>query len=497
MGDLFQELKRRKVFRVAAAYVVIAWLLIQVTSTVLPTFNAPDWVNQSIILLFVIGFPVTIFLAWAYELSPDGIKSEADVQSVSDKPAVKLEENNADNVFDFSAPDKPSIAILPFKSLGSDPEYDFLAEGIRFGIQATLVQVSGLFLINAVALNAYRNTEKSPVTAGVELDVDYILEGSVQQSGDKVRLAVQLTDIHNQQTVWAQHYDGILDDVFNLQDEITREVVSSLNVKLLDSEIARIWFEKLISPEAREYYYRGLMYFYELNNKDNAHAREMFEQLYCVEPESVFGPGGVALTHWLDGFVGWTADPEGSMAQAAEWAVKAMEYEDNNGLGHAVYGYTQLLEGNYDEALEICTKGVKLRASCPVAHGLLGIVLNYSGQPELAINRAKEALLLEKGYPVWLINLLAAAYRDSGEIKFSISAALEAIKLHKDNEARLILCSDYGRMGEAEKAQSIAAEITANDPGFTLAGYVRSHPYKDPGILENILSNLRLAGLPE
>ena len=399
--------------------------------------------------------------------------------------------------FEFSAPDKPSIAILPFNSIGSDPDQDFLADGIRFGVQASLVQLSGLFLVNAAALNAYRQTEKSSVAAGLELDVRYILEGSVHQAGNRVRVTVQLTEVSDKHTIWAEHYDGVLDDVFNFQDDITREVVASLNVKLRDSETGRIWFGKLSSPEAREYYYRGSIYFYELNKDDNALARQMFEKLYQVQADSVTGPGNIALTHWIDGFFNWTDPQDQSMDQAAEWAKKAMEYKDNNGLGHAVYGYVQLLSGNYDAALKTCLAGVRLRSSCPVAHGLLGLVLNYGGDSEAAANSAKEALKLEKSFPIWLINLLATAYRDSGKIELSIPAANESMKREQGNDARLILCSDYLRLSKPDEARSIADEIRAADPEFGLAAYAKSQPYKNPATLDNLISSLRTAGLPD
>ena len=424
------------------------------------------------------------------------LAGEKDSAAPSPRATSQPTQTDVDDVFEFSAPDRPSIAILPFKSLGSDPDQDYLADGIRFGIQATLVQLSGLFLVNAPTLNAYRDTELSTIAAGTELDVRYILEGAVQQAGNKVRATVQLIDVQDQQTVWAETYDRVLDDVFELQDEITREVVSALNVKLLNSESGRVWIGKLSSSEAREYYYRGSSYLYELNVHDNARAREMFEQLYSVQPDCVIGPSYVAITHWLDDFFAWNETPDKSSKLAIEWAIKAMKYEDNNGIGHAIYGYYQLLQGHYDSALETCSKSVELRASCPVAHGLLGLVLIYSGDPESAVSSAKEALKLERVYPPWLINVLATAYRDSGKLEYSIPAALESIKHQEGNEARLILCSDHMRMSKPDEARRVAEDIMASDPAFTLAAYAQSQPYKDSATLDNLISSFRSAGLP-
>jgi class 3 adenylate cyclase/TolB-like protein/Flp pilus assembly protein TadD len=399
---------------------------------------------------------------------------------------------------EFSVPDRPSVAILPFKSLGSDPDQDYLADGIRLGIQATLVQLSGLFLVNAPALNTYRDSDATATSVGTELDVRYILEGAVQQAGDRIRVTVQLTDVDTKQTIWAERYDRIVDDVFKLQDEITREVISALNIKLIKAESYRVWFEKITSPEAREYFYRGSSYLYGGNKEDNALARQMYEELYRVQPDSVIGPSNISITHWLDAFFNWTDNPDESIRQAAEWAKKAMQYDDNNGIGHAVYGHLQLLDGQYDEALTACSKGVELRASCPVAHGLMGLVLNYCGDARMAVKSLREALQLEKIYPAWMINVLAVAYRDCGEVELSISAAKESMRLNpQKDDAQLILCSNYKLAADHEQARSTADNIIASNPTFRLADYAKRQPYKHPAPLNRVIDALREAGLPE
>ena len=399
---------------------------------------------------------------------------------------------------EFSVPDRPSVAILPFKSLGSDPDQGYLADGIRLGIQATLVQLSGLFLVNAPALNTYRDSDATATSVGTELGVRYVLEGAVQQAGDRIRATIQLTDVDTKQAIWTERYDRIVNDVFKLQDEITREVISALNIKLIKTESYRVWFGKIASPEAREYFYRGSSYLYGGNLEDNALAREMYEGLYRVQPDSVIGPSNISITHWLDAFFNWTDNPDESIRQAAEWAKKAMQYDDNNGIGHAVYGHLLLLDGQYDEALTACSKGVELRASCPVAHGLMGLVLNYCGDARMAVKSLREALQLEKIYPAWMINVLAVAYRDCGEVELSISAAKESMRLNpQKDDAQLILCSDYKLAADHEQARSTADNIIASNPTFSLADYAKRQPYKHPAPLNRVIDALREAGLPE
>jgi len=404
----------------------------------------------------------------------------------------------ASSALEFAPPDRPSVAILPFKSLGFDPDKDYIADGIRFGISASLVQLSGLFLVHAPVLNGYREKDLTAPSVGAELEVRYVLEGAAQQAGDRIRVTVQLTDVDAKQTIWAERYDRVLDDVFQLQDEITREVISSLNIKLVTNERNRIWFAKLTSPEAQEFYYRGASHFYELNKDDNAIARQMFEGLFRVQPDSDVGPSNIAATHWLDAFLGWTDASAGSMEQAATWSKKAMQYENNNGIGHAVFGYLQLLDGKHEDALAICSKGAVLRSSCPVAHGLLGLVLNFCGDAEAAVKSVREALSIEKVYPAWLIDILAAAYRDCGEVELSIPTAKESLRLNpQNNDARLILCSDYNLAADHAQARRVADEIIDSDPAFRLSAYAKSQPYKNPAALERLIASLREAGLPD
>jgi class 3 adenylate cyclase/TolB-like protein len=402
------------------------------------------------------------------------------------------------HTLDFALPSRPTIAILPFKNLGSDQGQDYLADGVRLGIQATLVQLSGMFLVNASAMNSFKDTNTTPMEAGDTLDVQYILDGAVQQSGDRVRVTVQLTDVAGNRTQWAEKYDRVIDDVFKLQDEITQEVISELDVQLISGEINRIWFDRLTSPKAREYYYRGCSHLYGNNRADNAAARRMFEKLYEVQPNVVHGPSNVAITHWLDFFFGWSDDLENSKDEARAWAEKAIKYEDNNGMGFVVLGHLKLLEGDHEDALDLSAKGIELRFCCPVAHGVHGMILNYAGEGRTAVKCAREALNLERIYPSWLITILATAYRDSGAINLSVPAARESARLEPDStDARLVLCSDYEMAGEHEKAGEMASEILATTPSFTLANFAKTQPYKNTEALQTLVGALRAAGLPE
>jgi class 3 adenylate cyclase/lipopolysaccharide biosynthesis regulator YciM len=400
--------------------------------------------------------------------------------------------------FEFRAAERPSIAILPFKNLSGDPAQDYLAEGLRLGILSSLIQLSGLFLITTNAVNGYRGRDIPAAQAGSEVGVRYVLDGAVQQAGNRIRATLQLTDVQTGEFVWAERYDRVLDDLFEMQDEITQEVIISLDVQLLGREGDRIWFNKLTSSEARELWLRGISHLYAGTKDDNAAAQRIAEQLHQVQPEAMHGVAISALTHWLDVFFGWTGPDARSAERAAEWAEKTIQYEDNNGFGHIVLGHLQLFEGRHDEALENCRIAAELRSSCPFAHGLLASAQTFCGDPQGAVENAREALQIERIYPPWMVNVLAAAYRDDGKVNLSIPAAREAARLDpRQTEARIILCSDYELKNAHDEARRLAGEIVEIDPSFRLSRYAESQPYKNPATREHLIETLRAAGLPE
>ena len=399
---------------------------------------------------------------------------------------------------DFPTPQKPSIAILPFNDLSGGADQGYLPDGLRLGIQATLVQLAGLFLVNAPAVVQYRNSGVSAVQAGQNLKVDFVLDGAVQQAGDRVRATLELTDVTANRIIWAKNFDSVLDDVFRLQDEITREVIGSLHVELQIGEAGRVWFSKLTSPEARECFYRGLNDLYVGTKEANASSRRYFEELHRIQPDVVNGPSNVAVTHWLDAFFGWTDPGAGSLEQATAWARRAITYEENDGLGHGVLGHALLLAGDYDEAMRICRTGVDYRASCPLTHGQFAIVSQYSGDAATAVQFATGAIHLERNYPIWLINVLASAYRDAGHLERSIPAAQQSVRLDpQKTDGRVILCSDYSLAGQDAEARRMAEEIIAIAPRFRISAYAKTQPYREAAALERVLESLHRAGLPD
>lgn len=398
----------------------------------------------------------------------------------------------------LSLPSRPAIVIMPFRNLNETGENDYIADGIGLGIQTLMVQLSGLFLINASSDQDYRNGTKNASEVARDLPVRFTLEGAAQRVGGRVRVSVHLTDLQDNTVVWAERYDRDLEDVFALQDEITREVVSSLNIELFGRDFERTVTRDLSGDGAWEYFLRGVSHIYKFSKNDNACARQMFEELYSLKPKKVHGPAYIALTHWIDVTRGWSDAPTDALRQAGEWAKKAMQYRDNDGLGYIIMSYIRLQQGQHDEAMALCEKAIEYRANCPATLGQIATVKLYCGDAQGAVKSARDALSVRIMHPPLLVNLLATAYRDCGEIDLSISTAEEAVRLDPLLSDHLAtLCSSLVIAGNKLEAHRLAEEILSVDPHFRISDFAAKHPYKDRSKRMALEETLRFVELPE
>ncbi len=389
-----------------------------------------------------------------------------------------------------------SLMILPFKNLNADPEPEAVVDGFRLSIQSTLVKLSGLFLVNAPIAETYRHRQVSAIQAGNEVGIRYVLEGAVQMTNDRIRVTVQLTDAPAAQVIWADRYDRVLDDIFELQDDITTQVAVALEVTFVSGGL--MWWENLPTWQTRQYVLRGLSYLYKGNEHDNALARQMFEEAEKMLPDQPQALAQQALTHWFDAFQNWSKDPEQSVERATELAQKAVALGDPDGFGHVVLGHVRLFQRRYDEALSLCEESTTRRPSCPLAHGIFADVLHYCGKPERAIKQIKKAARHERIYLPWMAHVLAESYRDTGQIIPSIRIAQESLRLDpEDLGGHVILCTDYSLLNQPVDARRVVQEILSTDPSFSITRYVEKQPYKDSATLEMVVSALREAGLPD
>ena len=307
-------------------------------------------------------------------------------------------------------PTKPSLAVLPFVNLSDDPDQDYFAEGLSADINSDLVKLSGLFLISQTTTQLYAKKEIVPQDVGRELGVRHILVGTVRRAGNRVRITAQLVDTGTAEPLWADRFDGGLDDLFTLQDEITEKIVTALDVQLVHGETARLFHRSIRKPQARDLLYRALPFVFS-DQKGHLHeAQRLLDEAARIEPESPIPPSFAAWSHYWEARLGLSDSPTASLSAAAALADRAIELDDPSGLSFMLKSTIHLMRREHDEALNASERALEHRPSCPWAYVLKGNICNYTGNPSEAIDLAKQAIRLTPLFPPLFPAVLATGH---------------------------------------------------------------------------------------
>jgi TolB-like protein/Tfp pilus assembly protein PilF len=366
IDNFFAELKRRNVYKVAVAYAVVSWLLIQAASILFPTYEAPSWVMKVFIAMLLLGFPVALILAWAFELTPEGIKRAEDVltnESITPRTGRKLvgitialaivaaglllfqftrshSSSSAANpsVAATSTIPEKSIAVLPFQNLSRDPDNAYFADGIQDEILTRLSKIADLKVISRTSTQHYKSAPENLPEIARLLGVAHILEGSVQKSGDAVRVNVQLIKAANDSHLWADTFDRKLTDIFSVESEVAKAIAEQLRAKLTGQEEQVIAAKPTDNPQAYDAYLRGLAYSLK---PFNASANLLGAQKYLKEAVQLDPKFALAwaLLSYVDagGYRTRSLQPTVALREEARQAAEtALSLQPN--LGEAVHG---------------------------------------------------------------------------------------------------------------------------------------------------------------
>ncbi len=336
----YRELRRRKVIRVAIVYAFVAWALVEVASVVFPGLLLPDWTVRLVIALAIIGFPIALVMAWALELTPDGIKGDAgDSEPVQEVVTAKPTAAKKDD-------ERRSIAVLPFLNLSNDPENEYFSDGMAEEILNLLCKLPQLTVASRTSAFSFKGKDVALNIVAEQLGVDVILDGSVRRSGDRVRITAQLIDGKSDRHLWSETYDRELKDVFAVQDEIANQIVEALEIKLTPTQQRSI--QKKASTgnmDAYDFYLRG-RYFFERGEAN--HALQMFEKAIELDPEYALAWAGAADSHvWIDM---WGRETQENLEAADNFSRRALKLAPEMAEAHASRGYALSMNGQYAEA---------------------------------------------------------------------------------------------------------------------------------------------------
>ncbi|HEY4283920.1 MAG TPA: hypothetical protein VGM62_12715, partial [Chthoniobacterales bacterium] len=372
--NFFSELKRRNVYKVAVAYVVVAWLLIQVATQVFPFFEIPNWAVRLVVLLLILGFPVAFILAWAFDVTPEGIKRTPDVPTGAGTRQTGrklmiitacvglfaaallmfqlMRKTTSPAATINVGTESKSVAVLPFENLSSDKENAFFAQGIQDEIITTLSRISGLRVISRTSTAQYQSAPANLREIAKELHAANILEGSVQKSGERVHINVQLIQADTDAHLWAQSYDRELIDIFGVEGEVAKSIADSLQATLSPQEKERVETKPTTNPDAYVLYLRGRDYQARPDNflQDFESAARLYEQAIALD--SNFALAHARLSAVASNIYHWYHPTEEIKQKARIEANESLRLQPALGEGHLALGlYFYYEESQYDEAL--------------------------------------------------------------------------------------------------------------------------------------------------
>jgi TolB-like protein/Tfp pilus assembly protein PilF len=512
--NFFAELKRRNVYKVAVAYAVLAWLLIQVATQVFPFFEIPNWGVRLIVLFIVIGFPIALILAWAFELTPEGIKRAEDVdvnKSIARKTGRKLDffiiavlllvigillfQRFHPSVSPtVSSSLEKSIAVLPFENLSRDPDNAYFTEGVQEEILTRLAKIADLKVISRTSTQRFQSKPANLSEIAKQLGVANILEGSVQCSADQVRVNVQLIKVATDAHLWADTFDRKLSDVFAVESDIATTIAETLQAKLSSSEKTAIAKRPTANTEAYELYLRGRFFWNKRTAADLRTAIEYFNQALGKDPTYALAYAGLADSYDLLPAYG-AASPADSFPQAKAAAEKALELDDTLAEAHtSLAGVLNDYDFDFEQSLKEFERAIQLNPNYATAHHWYGELLGVTGRFNEGIAELKRAQELDplsliinadlggelytwaRQYDKAIEQLrktiemdprfyyahwhLGMALQLKGQLSEAIAEYRKAVELNDNAFVLVLLGQAYARTGQREEAQKILARLS-------------------------------------
>src|SRR5437867_10003630 len=420
MNNFFAELKRRNVYKVAVAYAVVGWLLVQVTTQVFPIFEIPNWALRLIVLAIIIGFPIALVMAWAFELTPEGIKRTEDVDlaqvrtkahgwiyivvvgavvsislffigryTVGNKTTPRLSET----AIGSSIPQK-SIAVLPLLNESGDPRDEYFSDGLSEELIAALAQISGLKVIGRSSSFRFKDRKEEPKTIGEKLGVSTLLDGTVRKQGDRVRIVAELVNAADGIQLWTRTFDRELKDIFAVQAEIAKAVAASLELTLLGSQDRPAQRGAASNVEAHNAYLQGHFHFQRRNLEDYRKAVGYFDQAIRLDPDYA-----LAYTERSEAwsFIGdLTGQHEPAWSNARSDAEKAVAIAPSLAEARAARGWVRFfIDWKFAEGITELKRAKELSPANPTANDLLARAILYLGRLDEAERQARHAVELD------------------------------------------------------------------------------------------------------
>ncbi len=563
--SFFKELKRRNVFRVGIAYLVVAWLVMQVADVVINNIGAPDWLFQGILLVLGIGFPVALIFAWAFEMTPEGIKKEKDVdrtQSITPTTGRKLDrmiigimavviaflvldrfvledqkteaieavDSQTTEIAELpetAAETGPSVAVLPFVNMSGDKDNEYFSDGLTETLLHMLAQLPDLRVASRTSSFAFKGKDSGITEISGVLGVAHVLEGSVQKSGNRVRITAQLIRAEDGFHVWSQNYDRTLDDIFAIQDEIANDVASALDASLLGGSMV-IHNVETTDVSAYEAYLKALEQQALATYSSLPKAQGLFKEAIAADPQFDDAKLALARNYQLMANTGIMSF-EDSKQQALPLIQQVLDSHPDNYLARALKLYSELrfneefvpeeqvskyqelrdllpllsnrsylreavafnlsfIEMRYQEAIEVLQAGLLTDPLAPKLHSTLGRIYRQMERYDDALASLQRALALQPDDPNTLIDISKVKAR-LGDLNGALQSARKAVEADpQDHELAAELAQYFYDLGLPEEGDHWAAKSIALAPQSAIGRKVRLQQTYSHGNIEQALA---------
>ncbi len=433
----------------------------------------------------------------------DSLNAEAWEKFISNLKEKKVEPGKPVSSIEKKAlplPDKPSIVVLPFVNMSGNPKQEFLCDGLTENITTTLSMIPELFVIARNSAFGYKGKPIDVKKVAENLGVRYVLEGSVQRSGERIRINAQLIDATSGHHIWSEKYDRDMTNLFALLDDITRNIGVALQIKLTEGEQARVFHRDTKNLEAWALASQAFDVIQRFTKEDVARAKELSEQAVKLDPRYGFAWSLLAWTYFDGAIAGWCESPEEYFKKAVELNQKALALNKDLFCATAMLGSIYLWQRQYEEAIAMGRRSIELGPNIALNCAALAITLNYAGNFEEAITLGERAIRLHPFCPLWYLDTLATSYRMAGRYQEALALYRQILTCAQEEPVYLIaahtgLAEVYSETGRVDEAHAQAKEILRMAPSFSLENWSKTQPFRDAKHLEKRLTALRKAGL--
>lgn len=447
------------------------------------THRPPSWVMPGIALGITITMTLLVIFIYSQK-NPPVIVQSVDKKSNSRAELYIIDDN------------VPSIAILPFGDLSEHATYSYLSEGITEDITTALSKLSGLFVVARSSTLNYRNQTVDAKYAAKQLHVRYVLDGSIRQVASKLRVNVKLVDGSNGIVLWSEFYDRQIKDIFDVQDDITLNIVNTLSVKLTEEEKRRTARRYTVSIDAYDEFLRGLVLYSQHTREDNLWARESYLKSINIDPNFARAYSAMALTYSAEFRNSWHADPRASLQQAAKLAKQAVSIDDQLPNAFWVLGYVNLHQKKYERAIEAAKTAITLNPNYADGYATLGVSYIYIGDPVKGEKMLRKAMRLNPQYPAAYASALGQAYYFQHRYEDALPSLRDAIERNVNLiTSHVYLITSLSQLNKEDEASWAAIQLRTLDPEFSVDNITDMFPIKDENQTQQIKTHLRRAGL--